>query len=435
MNKSPGPADPCGHLAADIAYTRNLLTNSMRAIFTACSVNYLAKALALGQSVATHHPEVEFWIMLVDSKRPVVLEQSAIHIAWIQDLGYPDFLACAFKYNIIELNTAIKPWAALWLLGEHEKVLYLDPDTYVFAPLDHLFDALDGSSIILTPHAISPFLEPGRPSDHDLLRFGVHNLGFFGTSRSVSSRAVLEWWHRQCHDNCFYEPSQGLGVDQKWTDLMPVFFESVRVIKHVGCNLAFWNLHERRLHKQGDEWTVNGATPLLFAHFSSFSDTDAAVIAEKQTRHPPGSRPDFLVLCASYRERLRVASGIAAKAVSDLSYGFSAFSNGRGISPPLRRYFSLLRLERFPQCEDPFDHRGVVYKFARTHGLLLRIQGGVAHDNFKTIQVFSRQRRILVILFYVALRLLGPVKYQNLMRFLAHFSSTLNQAEMFKQGP
>src|ERR1017187_7472506 len=40
-------------------------------------------------------------------------------------------------------------------------------------------------------------------------------------------------------------------VDQKWINLAPCFFENVKILKQPGCNMAFWNLHERHLSSEG----------------------------------------------------------------------------------------------------------------------------------------------------------------------------------------
>jgi hypothetical protein len=399
-------------------------------IFTACSVNYLAKAMAMCQSALDHHPDADLVVLLVDRKRPVKLLDARVRILWGEDVGFPDYLQCAFKYNIIELNTALKPFTALRLLDDYKKVVYLDPDICVFSPLSSVVAALDQYSTLLTPHALSPFSGAERPSDQDLLRFGCFNLGFFAVSDSADARQFLAWWHLQCLNNCFYEPQVGLGVDQKWIDLAPAFFNGVHILKDLGLNVAFWNLHERRLSKSQAGWMVNDSVPLGFVHFSSFNDTERAIVADKQTRYAPGSRPDFFEAADVYREYLALAKKTVAVECDD--YGYAEFDNKISISPSLRRFYAVFKDERFEDCPDPFLASGPVYAFAKVNKLLSLKPAVVGHANFKARSGYSKEQRLLSAVFRWALRLLGPDRYFILLRFLAYYSSIFNQSDLLK---
>lgn len=64
----------------------------------------------------------------------------------------------------------------------------------------------------------------------------------------------------------------GLFVDQKPVDLVPCFIDRLSVLRHPGCNVAWWNLYcdGRQLIEQG--LTVNFKNqrhPLIFFHFSN----------------------------------------------------------------------------------------------------------------------------------------------------------------------
>lgn len=400
-------------------------------IFTACSVNYLAKAMAMCQSALKHHPDVDLIILLVDKKRPITQFDSRVRLLWAEDLGFPEYLQCAFKYNIIELNTALKPFTALKLLEDYEKVIYLDPDVCVFSPLASVISALAVHSTVFTPHALSPYSGSGRPSDQDLLRFGSCNLGFFAANDSADAQTLLKWWHRQCLANCFYEPQVGLGVDQKWIDLAPAFFDGVHILKDPGLNVAFWNLHERRLKKSPTGWLVNDVTPLGFVHFSSFVETDRDIIADKQTRNAPGTRPDFSEVGDVYRQYLSV--GKDSVTVDNTNYGYAQFDNNVSISPSLRRFYAIYKEDRFKDCMDPFLATGPVYMFASLNNLLSFKPAVVSHTNFKATAGYLREQRIISAAFRWILKLLGPDRYFTLLRYLAHYSSILNQGDLLKR--
>ncbi len=65
-------------------------------------------------------------------------------------------LSTAFKYDILELNTNVKPSFLRYLLNSGiEELVYLDPDIFVYKELTPIFDALSHSAIVLTPHAFA----------------------------------------------------------------------------------------------------------------------------------------------------------------------------------------------------------------------------------------------------------------------------------------
>ena len=383
------------------------------------------------RSVQEHDPDLHVAILVVDRKRPLTVADDRITLLWAEDTGFPNYLQCAFKYNIIELNTALKPHVAALLLARYEKVIYLDPDTYAFGSLKPLLLELDRHDVLLSPHALKPYADDHRPDDVDLLRFGAYNLGFFAVRAGANAGALLAWWDARCQTDCFYEPSQGLGVDQKWIDLAPSFFDGVQVIKNPGINVAFWNLHERTITEQASGgWSVNGDHPLIFVHFSSFDEHDVQAVAGKQTRFASGSRPDFTAVRDVYAAALaHSADSITA---DTMDYGYAAMSDGRTISAALRRFYAALLSERFADMADPFDAGGAVYQFARRHGLFSRQVGHQKHMDFKTEKSFGREKSVLDRGFRFALKVLGPDRYFMLMRYLAHYSSILKQADLLQ---
>ena len=398
-----------------------------KTIFTICSVNYLDKAITLCNSVKENNPEIITNIFIVDTKRSISININGINIIWIEDINFPNLKECAFKYNIIEFNTAVKPYCALYLLNFYEYIIYLDPDIYVVNPLDNIFEDLQKYSIVLSPHSLSPYNGIGRPCDIDLLRFGSYNLGFFAVRKNSDALKFLSWWNDVCSMNCFYEPQIGLGVDQKWIDLAPSFFNGVLTCKNFGINVAFWNLHERQLAKVNGKWFVNEVYPLIFIHFSSFDALNINVIADKQTRYPDGSRQDFISIASEYSEKLLSSKYLTGASSSE--YGYSHFSNGISISPALRRFYAL-KINDFKDVVNPFQSNSEVYKFAKKNSLLITGIPIVSHSNFKVQDNYKFAQRFLRFMFRMALMILGPIRYFNLMRYLSHYSSILNQKDL-----
>lgn len=402
-----------------------VLKKTIKSVFTVCSVNYLHKAITLLQSVEeVSENDVEMYIFIADRKRDIVGIPNYISIVWVVDIEFPDYLKCAFKYNVIEFNTCVKPFVALHLLKKYRKVVYLDPDTFLFSSINMIFDELGDSNMLLTPHSLTSYHGQGRPNDLDIMRFGVFNLGFFAINKSPETEMILTWWHNKLLNQCFYEPALGYGVDQKWIDFVPVLFDGIKICRHAGFNVAFWNLHERGLSlNKSEHWVVNENIKLVFAHFSSFDFSNPKVVASKQTRYAWGDKQDFLKLSEIYRKKLAFNIG-HIKLNTTMEYGYSCFDDGKVISDLLRRrYFS--DIDKFSD-DNPFEVNCGVYFYAKNNKLF-GTKNTKLITTFKDESTFKRNKKLLNILYKISERLLGPDKYFLLLRYLSSNSSSLSK--------
>jgi hypothetical protein len=101
-------------------------------VFTSAAVNYLPKVRILCRSIRKHHPEAVIHLALAD-ERPEWLrteDEPFDSILGIERLGIPDYRNWTFTHSIVELSTAIKPFALKHLLQLPDcgTVLYFDPD-------------------------------------------------------------------------------------------------------------------------------------------------------------------------------------------------------------------------------------------------------------------------------------------------------------------
>ena len=166
-----------------------------RAVFTIVSNNYLHYARTLLQGVAEHHPDCERFCVVVDrDPTPSQRHRDEFEPILLDSLDLPQPTLFTFRYSILELNTAVKPWAfaALFARG-FDEVVYLDPDIRVYHPLDDVFDLLAADAdIVLTPHLLAPITDDKHPNEMEIRRAGTYNLGFCGiratTSRTGTSR-------------------------------------------------------------------------------------------------------------------------------------------------------------------------------------------------------------------------------------------------------
>ena len=139
--------------------TKGTTVPNATAIFTICSNNYMPYARTLLASVARYHPEADLFLGLADERiASDTFYPANVEILPARELGIPDFPSFAFQYDILEFNTAIKPFLFLEIFSRsYQNVIYLDPDILLFRPLISVLDALaDGASFVLTPHLCTP---------------------------------------------------------------------------------------------------------------------------------------------------------------------------------------------------------------------------------------------------------------------------------------
>src|SRR5947209_7411124 len=88
-------------------------------ICTIISKNYLSAARALMRSIQPFHPDVIYCVLLVDTiDNCFDPQKEPFHIIMADQLRIPNWKHFSFKYDIMELNTAVKPYF-LEMLFDH----------------------------------------------------------------------------------------------------------------------------------------------------------------------------------------------------------------------------------------------------------------------------------------------------------------------------
>jgi len=400
-----------------------------RAACTIVSLNYLPYARTLCESFLAFHPDYKFYVLLVDRiPSGLDLSREQFELVLVEDLGITNFEEVAFKYGILELNTNVKPTFLKKLLGRGlDQVIYFDPDILVCSHLNLIYDSLGENGIVITPHCTSPN-EQGPYAEVLLLGGGVYNLGFIGVSKLAETDRFLNWWEHRCLTLGYDERWAGLFVDQKWINLVPCYFESVLILKQPGCNVAYWNLHERTLERTETSWLVNGDAPLLFFHFSGISVDGGQRISKHTDQFDLTSRPDLAELFADYRGRL-IANGI--REMGRYRYAFGSFNNGELINKLQRAAFAA-NLDHFGNL-NPFDAAGPFYKWAKRNHLQ-GSQDSIAKYGRKAYSASDTRVLLINSMFRLALRVLGPDRYTILMKYLEFASLLRNQRDIFSRG-
>jgi hypothetical protein len=396
-----------------------------RGACTIISSNYLPYARTLCESYLAFHPAHQFFVLLVD-RIPEGFEPAheRFQLVLVEDLGIADFNSVAFKFGIVELNTNVKPTFLKKLLSQGiDQLVFFDPDILICASVDPIYEALNTYSIVLTPHCNSPNV--GDPyAEIMLLVNGVFNLGFVAVSNSAESLRFLAWWESRCLAHGYSERWSGLFVDQKWINLVPCYFESVKILKHPGCNVAYWNVHERVLQRAGPSWVVNETVPLVFFHFSGIDLDGNRRITRYANQFTFDSRPDLEELFVEYRDRLS-RNGI--QHTGQHRYAFGSYSDGVTINRIQRAAFAG-NLDTFSGA-NPFDENGAFYKWAKRNHLQT---GEDSVNRFGRNAYTSADTRVRIInkILRLALRLLGADRYTILMKYFEYASVLRNQRDV-----
>lgn len=195
------------------------------AVCTIVSNNYLPFARTLMDSLRELHPEWDRHVLITDQIRGLFNAQSEdFDVLEVEELPLPGGRRMLFRYSILELNTAVKPWWLAWLFerGDYDRVIYLDPDIFLYQRLEEVERALDaGSLMCLTPHLTRQLSTDLKPNEIDILRAGAYNLGFIALGRHPGLAGFLAWWQSKLEFDCLVDFEAGLFVDQKWIDLAP----------------------------------------------------------------------------------------------------------------------------------------------------------------------------------------------------------------------
>jgi len=392
----------------------------MNAIFTIVAKNFLPQARTLGDSIRKIHSDLPFHVLLADETEGMVdLSKERYPVIEAKDISIPAYEDMAFKYNLIELSTALKPFFYEYLFDrfQYQKIIYFDPDIYVYGSLIPLFDALDDHFMILTPHIIKlSMIDRGSKPENDFLINGTYNLGFVAFNRSYEALAVLRWWKTRLKDKAYIDRTEGLFVDQKWMNLVPCFYDKgVFVSKNPGHNVAHWNMHERKLSCSQDHYLVDG-WPLVFFHFSGFDlqHPDKVSRSVDATKVDLNNLPHYRELFAAYAGSLLRNQSNETKYL----YAYDKFDNGIRIFAFQRRLYRRLTEIGF-QFENPFSTRqGSFYDLLRKNRMVIfeqNVSGEYGKRNFGNAE---RKLKLLKFGMLLLKKVIGIRNFHLLMRTL-----------------
>lgn len=393
--------------------------------FTIVAQNYLGYALTLYKSMCESNSNIDFRIYVADgldeSVRDKISAEYPVELVDALTISPDLFLKMGFYYDVTEYCTSIKPFVinSLFIEG-YDKVCYIDPDIYVYKNLtEPVLNYLDSYSIFLTPHICSPIKDDKIPNEQIHLFSGTYNLGFLAVKNDETSNSFIQWWMDKCRDECFFDPAKGLFVDQKWINLVPGLFANVYISRHLGLNVAYWNLHERFVSAgKIDNYD------LIFYHFSGIDVNNIEKISKYQNRYNLSDRMDIKNLFLEYAELVK--SNLAT--IGDLPpYRFFKYKNEAVISLIARRlYFS--HQNDFSSPFESIEKSEVFINFLRSKGIYEKSISNEIKDKKIANDRIEKLNSIIKLL----IRLIGPYRYQSLVKAFRYLSSLSTIQQIYK---
>lgn len=330
--------------------------------YSSFTFSYLNRARVLFQTLRRFHPDWELVALMTDHPPPgFVFEperEPFDRVVWAEDLGVADFAGWLFKHDVVEACTAVKGPFLLQACETSgaDAVIYLDPDTALFASLDPLVELLGEHDILLTPHLTDPNEDAEAIRDNDLSasRTGIFNLGFVAVRASGEGLRFARWWADRLLDWCYDEMPKGMFVDQRWCDHVPALFDKVKVVRDPGYNVASWNLSTRTLAVGKDGVIRVNGFPLRFWHF-----TKLGPLGDAMTRKYGAENFPVYEIWAWYRRRVAAATD---PAIPERWWAYGTYADGTPIAK-LHREVYRIRPDLQAHFPDPFavgdgDYKG-----------------------------------------------------------------------------
>ena len=286
--------------------------------------NYLAKGLALYDSLTRQAGDFRLWVLCLDDATFDALTKLALpHLAPIAladfEAGDAALLAAKANRSRIEYYFTCTPSLPLYIFRERPEVArltYLDADLYFFDGPAPIFAEIGDNSIAIIEHRFPAYLG-------DTGKDGKYNVAWLTFRRDDNGLAALQWWRERCLEWCYDRPDEGRNADQKYLDDWPERFAGVWVLQHKGANLAPLNIGGYGLSFDGRQVRVEGE-PLIFYHFHGFKQCTPWIyitnLAPFQKRLSPFIRDHIY---APYVRALLTAQRLAAPHLAGLDLGKS----------------------------------------------------------------------------------------------------------------
>ena len=401
--------------------------------FTIVAKNYIGLARILGRSLSKVNPDVNFKIFVADEFPQNVksLPDNVIISRKVLDYSSEEWTDMSFKYDLTEFCTSIKPGVFKYLFAQgYDKVLYFDPDIYIFSSINTILQRLEVYDMVLTPQIVGIHIDyTGEHPEWAMNVNGIFNLGFCGMRKSLITDKIILWWQKRLKTECFADRCIGNFTDQKWMDWMPGLLgnEHLYISHDLGMNMAPWNYFERELFKKDDTLYVRFRTNdnpqhefrLVFIHFAGYDyhKMKQGFIVRKRIEN-----------LQEYKD-LHLATDIYCKAIANnkdifdefitLPYTYSSYDNGIPISTFHRRLYHGYS-EKYGPVRNPFStNKESFYSMIKKKGMI--INDNIDKISKLNLSNMNRKRKMIGMLFCVLYKFMGYKRYVLFVKSLYNY--------------
>lgn len=239
----------------------------MEVFVSHCDKNYSSRAIAMARSILRYTPESKLIMVYQDNETKQAFEGFSLEnteLVSIEQLisEFPELRQVRENRSKIEFYFSITPFLLKYgALGfPNEVISYVDADILFFCdPSDGIQEIQKNHSARLVPHRFK--------QDHMYLeKYGKYNVGIVSYNPKFGTKAI-DWWAESCIRSTSIFPTAEVFGDQKYLDEFERVDPSVLISKHLGENVAPWNLLELEL-AHGEQGPKVLGSPLVYFHFS-----------------------------------------------------------------------------------------------------------------------------------------------------------------------
>jgi hypothetical protein len=226
---------------------------------TIVTPSHIYKGITNLMSLRMHDQEAKLYLIVTQPVNIQVDYITVLPVSYFVEKDYEAQLITQIYHNYPDaIRWCMKPIVMRYLIKKYEDatVIYADADTYFFQRPNYLYLSLIKGGIFLTPH-----WRPLWPSTHlDEFRAnfcdGLFNAGLIAANAQGIN--ALNWWSVACISGCEHSRPKGIWGDQKYLDLMVIYFPETVICREPGYNVADWNVQIRdaylKTHQNMDDF-------------------------------------------------------------------------------------------------------------------------------------------------------------------------------------
>ena len=247
-------------------------------ICTYFNIDYLARGLALIESINNNNLDTIIYVLAIDEKVEIHLKNKFNNVKVI-NMNYYN------KHNNItktkfsdqkQFFFSITPNLCKMLLTENEEIdilLYLDADVYVTSNITPIYNEFNNFSVGVCSHRRNKFIELFFNN------YGNFNVGVNLFRNDKVGRKCLSDWSKECNDWYPNQPGYKLSFfsDQIFLDKWPIIYKNKFIeIKNIGVNVAPWNAINYNFKYSNNNLYVNNNKVIIY-HFSSLVQEEKGI--------------------------------------------------------------------------------------------------------------------------------------------------------------